>query len=139
VDPQVWQDWQALRKAKRAPVTATVIEAARREAQKAGMSFEAFLATWCARGSQGMRAEWIEPRRGSTQRTESFAERDARHKRERWEQMTGRQWPDPVEGDVGSSPGYAVGHDAHVIELVEPQVPYLVHQGVAINAAGGVA
>ena len=62
VSEQVWSDWQALRKAKRAPVTATVIEDARREAGKAGISLDDFLTIWCARGSQGLRAEWINPR-----------------------------------------------------------------------------
>jgi hypothetical protein len=61
VDPQVWADWLALRKAKRAPVTATTIEGARVEAQKAGMTLDAFLRVWCRRGSQGLEAAWIKP------------------------------------------------------------------------------
>lgn len=61
VDPQVWADWLALRKAKRAPVTATVIEIAITEAGKAGMPLEAFLRAWCARGSQGLMADWLKP------------------------------------------------------------------------------
>lgn len=61
VEPQVWTDWLALRKAKRAPVSATVLEGARSEAQKAGMSLEAFLRVWCRRGSQGLEAEWLKP------------------------------------------------------------------------------
>lgn len=59
VDPQVWIDWLALRKAKKAPVTQTVIESARRESGKALMTFEQFLREWCNRGSQGLKAEWI--------------------------------------------------------------------------------
>lgn len=61
VDPQIWKDWLALRKAKRAPVTATVVAAAIGEAAKAGMTFEAFLRVWCARGSQGLQADWLKP------------------------------------------------------------------------------
>lgn len=61
VDAQVWSDWLDLRKAKKAPVTATVIDAARAEAEKAGMTLEAFLRTWCARGSQGLQADWLKP------------------------------------------------------------------------------
>ena len=59
VDEQTWNDWLALRKQKRAAVTNTVIDGARREAGKAGMTFEAFLQEWCERGSQGLKAEWI--------------------------------------------------------------------------------
>ena len=61
VDPQVWADWLQLRKQKRAPVTATVLDGAKSEAVKAGMSLEAFLRVWCRRGSQGLEAEWLKP------------------------------------------------------------------------------
>ncbi len=59
VDRQVWADWSALRKAKRAPITGTVINGARSEAAKAGMTLNDFLMEWCHRGSQGLKAEWI--------------------------------------------------------------------------------
>lgn len=59
VPGQVWADWTALRKAKRAPVTDTVIAEASAEAGKAGMTLEAFLREWCVRGSQGLKAEWL--------------------------------------------------------------------------------
>lgn len=61
VDRQVWADWLDLRRAKKAPVTSTVLDAARREAVKAGMTLEAFLRVWCARGSQGLQADWLIP------------------------------------------------------------------------------
>jgi uncharacterized protein YdaU (DUF1376 family) len=61
VEPQTWADWLTLRKAKKAPVTATVIASAEREAQNAGMTLDAFLRVWCARGSQGLQAEWLKP------------------------------------------------------------------------------
>lgn len=61
VSAQVWADWLALRKAKKAPVTQTVIDGAVAEAQKAGMTTDQFLAVWCSRGSQGLQAEWIKP------------------------------------------------------------------------------
>jgi hypothetical protein len=38
-----------------------VIDAARREAVKAGMTLEEFLRIWCFRGSQGLQADWIKP------------------------------------------------------------------------------
>ena len=61
VEQQVWSDWLALRKAKKAPVTATVVRSAIAEAAKAGMTLESFLRVWCARGSQGLQADWLKP------------------------------------------------------------------------------
>lgn len=61
VDPQTWADWCQLRKAKRATVSLTVIDGARDEAAKAGMSLEPFLKIWCRRGSQGLEASWLKP------------------------------------------------------------------------------
>ena len=86
VSETVWSDWLALRKAKRAPVTATVVASAVSEADKAGISLEAFLRVWCARGSQGLEAAWLKPheraspavndepewRREQRERTEAF-------------------------------------------------------------------
>ena len=95
VDEQTWQDWRALRRRKRAPVTATVVEGARVEAAKAGLDFAEFLRIWCVRGSQALQADWLKPdekRSGTT-----FRERDDAAGRKRWEQMTGRKWPDDGE------------------------------------------
>jgi len=61
VDQQIWDDWKQLRKAKNAPVTETVVNSARKEASKANMSFSDFLSVWCARGSQGLQADWLKP------------------------------------------------------------------------------
>ena len=61
VSEQVWSDWLALRKAKRAPVSETTLGSAKVEAAKAGMPLEAFLRVWCARGSQGLEASWLKP------------------------------------------------------------------------------
>lgn len=54
-----WADWLALRKAKRAPVTQTVLDSASAEAQKAGLPLQRFLEIWCMRGSQGLQADWL--------------------------------------------------------------------------------
>ena len=61
VDQQIWDDWKQLRKAKKAPVTETVVDGARKESIKANMSLNDFLAVWCSRGSQGLQAEWLKP------------------------------------------------------------------------------
>jgi uncharacterized protein YdaU (DUF1376 family) len=59
VRDQVWSDWVALRKSKKAPITETVIEGARKEAFKLNWPLDKFLVEWCTRGSQGLKAEWI--------------------------------------------------------------------------------
>lgn len=61
VATQVWSDWLELRRKKRAPVTTTVLDGARSEAGKAGLTFEAFLRVWCRRGTQGLEADWLRP------------------------------------------------------------------------------
>jgi uncharacterized protein YdaU (DUF1376 family) len=61
VDAQVWVDWTALRTKKRAPVTTTTVDEARKEAVKAGLSLDEFLRVWCMRGSQGLSADWLKP------------------------------------------------------------------------------
>lgn len=96
VDQQTWGDWLALRKAKRAPVTETVVTGARDESVKAGMTLDAFLQVWCLRGSQGLLAEWLRPeerRTASRVQPVSFAQQDKADKRAEWEAMTGRKWP----------------------------------------------
>jgi hypothetical protein len=80
-------DWQQLRRAKRAPVTETVIDGARKEAGKAGMLLEEFLKVWCRRGSQGLEAAWLKPEeRGSPASGETPYQRN---QRELVEQATG--------------------------------------------------
>lgn len=61
VTDEVWRDWCALRKAKKTTVSHTAIKEARVEAGKAGMTLDRFLAVWCARGSQGLQADWLKP------------------------------------------------------------------------------
>jgi uncharacterized protein YdaU (DUF1376 family) len=59
VAEQVWTDWLALRRAKNAPVTATVLDDAAEQAAKAEMTLDAYLREWCGRGSQAFRASWL--------------------------------------------------------------------------------
>lgn len=61
VTDQTWTDWLQLRKAKKAPVSETVLAGALAEAQKAGLTLERFLQVWCTRGSQGLQADWLKP------------------------------------------------------------------------------
>lgn len=81
VEAQTWTDWLALRKAKKAPVTETVLKSARSEAEKAGVTLGRFLEIWCARGSQGLEASWLKPNEragpaGSPSKHGDFGKRD---------------------------------------------------------------
>ena len=73
VQEQVWSDWLSLRKAKKAAVTATVIDGARKESDKLGWPLEKFLAEWCTRGSQGLKADWIAPKQTFAQQAADVA------------------------------------------------------------------
>ena len=75
VDQAVWDDWVQLRKNKRATVSQTVVDGARLEANKAGMSMNAFLREWVMRGSQGLKAEWLVGK--APQKTEHQKRQDA--------------------------------------------------------------
>lgn len=59
VSDQVWHDFVAHRKAKKAPVSETALTGIRREAAKAGWSLEAALAEIVTRGWQGLKADWL--------------------------------------------------------------------------------
>jgi hypothetical protein len=59
VSDGVWEDFVKHRKAKKAPVTETVINSIKREADKIGWPLDKALAEVCARGWQGFKAEWI--------------------------------------------------------------------------------
>ena len=75
VDQQIWDDWKQLRKAKKAPVTETVVDGARKESIKANMSLNDFLAVWCSRGSQGLQAEWLKPEEKNLSKTGQMNQR----------------------------------------------------------------
>ena len=59
VDQDVWQDFLAIRKAKRSPMTATALAAIHREAEKAGWSIDMAIRECVARGWQGFKADWV--------------------------------------------------------------------------------
>ena len=64
VSEPVWQDFQRLRREKRAPLTDTALAGVRREAEKAGVSLEAAIAYCCEAGWQGFNAGWYADRQG---------------------------------------------------------------------------
>jgi len=84
VGEQVWSDWLQLRRAKRAPVNATVVAGARAEAAKADMTLTAFLAKWCERGSQGLEAAWLKPHERAGPAAETSFTRDRKAAANAW-------------------------------------------------------
>ena len=55
----VWKDFISHRKAKKAPVTETVLSSIRKEANKAKWTMEDALKETCARGWQSFKADWV--------------------------------------------------------------------------------
>ena len=71
VSEQVWDDFLALRKAKRAPLSATALASIAKEAEKAAMHIEEALTECVTRGWQSFKAEWIKPK--TTTQPERFS------------------------------------------------------------------
>jgi uncharacterized protein YdaU (DUF1376 family) len=62
VTEQTWNDYVQLRKQKRADLTATALDALKREAQKVGWSLDAVLQECIVRGWTGFKAGWVQER-----------------------------------------------------------------------------
>jgi uncharacterized protein YdaU (DUF1376 family) len=62
VDNLVWEDFLKIRKAKKAPMTATALEGIKREATKAGWTLNDAIRECVIRGWQGFKADWVEAR-----------------------------------------------------------------------------
>lgn len=62
VSNQVWNDFNNLREAKKAPVTETVISRMRQEAQKINWTLEQAIIETCAQGWQGFKADYVRNR-----------------------------------------------------------------------------
>lgn len=60
VTQSVWDDFLAIRKAKKSPLTLTALQGIQREADKARMTLDAALAMSCSRGWQSFRADWVQ-------------------------------------------------------------------------------
>ena len=108
---QEWEDWLSLRKAKKAPVTETVIKSARKEAEKAGITFNAFLTIWCARGSQGLQAEWLK-----TNERQTFAQQAADIARTTVPAQ--HSGPDPVLLQIAADRQKAAPMPAHIRQQI---------------------
>lgn len=79
VTAQVWADWLAVRKDKKAAVTDTALGIIKAEADKAGYTMQQALETCCSRGWSGFKAAWVADAQGSRQqaRPHNKEERDA--------------------------------------------------------------
>jgi hypothetical protein len=62
VSDSVWQEFKALRKAKKAPLTLRAINGIKDEADKAGWTLEKALTECCVRGWQSFKADWVAPK-----------------------------------------------------------------------------
>jgi DNA-binding transcriptional ArsR family regulator len=62
VEQQVAEDWLAIRKGKRLPLTRTALDEIVAEVGKAGMSLPSALKLCCGRGWAGFHAAWLTPR-----------------------------------------------------------------------------
>lgn len=71
VSEEAWASFLALRRAKKAPVTALALTGLRREADKAGLTLEQALGHCCARGWTGFKAEWVKGDDSLTKRGEA--------------------------------------------------------------------
>jgi hypothetical protein len=69
ISTQVWDDFIALRNAKRAPLSTTAMAAITKEAESAGMSLEDALTECVVRGWRGFKAEWIKGNKPKPQAT----------------------------------------------------------------------
>ena len=65
VEEQAAKDWMAVRKAKRAPLTETVIKSLKAEASKAGMTVDDAVKMCAERSWQGFKASWIANQKGN--------------------------------------------------------------------------
>lgn len=64
VSEEIWNDFLIHRKAKKAPVTKTVLNTIEKEATSIGWTLERALKEMCLRGWQGFRGEWINKQKG---------------------------------------------------------------------------
>jgi hypothetical protein len=73
VDEQVWSDFLALRKAKKAPMTVTALAGIKREADKANWSMDRAIKECVLRGWAGFNAEWVEEKKSFAQQAADIA------------------------------------------------------------------
>lgn len=73
VQEQVWSDFLALRKAKKAPMTVTALAGIKREADKANWDLNKAISECVSRGWIGFKAEWVEVKQTFAQQAQDIA------------------------------------------------------------------
>jgi len=73
VEEQVWSDFLALRKAKKAPMTVTALAGIKREADKASWSLNRAIDECVSRGWTGFKAEWVQAKQSFAQQAADVA------------------------------------------------------------------
>jgi uncharacterized protein YdaU (DUF1376 family) len=73
VEEQVWTDFLALRKVKKAPMTVTALAGIKREADKANWDLNKAISECVSRGWIGFKAEWVEAKPTFAQQAQDIA------------------------------------------------------------------
>jgi len=73
VEEQVWSDFLALRKAKKAPMTVTALAGIKREADKAEWSLNRAIAECVERGWTGFKSDWVQDKKSFAQQAADVA------------------------------------------------------------------
>ena len=73
VDQQVWEDWLAIRRAKKLPLTKTAFAQIEAEAAKAGHPIDIVIKECCLRGWAAFKAAWLKENPISTPPSQAFA------------------------------------------------------------------
>lgn len=89
VENQVWEDWLAIRKAKKLPLTKTAMAQVEAEVLKAGISMQEALKECCLRGWGGFKASWLTREGGVTLNKQEALERRNKEVGLRWLQNQG--------------------------------------------------
>ena len=100
VEKQIANDFLAIRKAKKSPLTETAVIGIKREAEKAGFTLQEALTVCCERGWVGFKAEWV------TKQPVSFADRKEKLRLENEAALEswangGHQGNNFIEGEFG--------------------------------------
>lgn len=117
VDADVWQDFVALRKAKKALLTKTAVDGIRVEADKAGLTLEAALRVCCERGWAGFKASWlVDQAVGVSAKTgETPYQRSMRERAEGFAPGISRKVPSSANGQQNFT--VEVGHGSAIVEV----------------------
>ena len=73
VEDQVWNDFLALRKAKKAPLTETALAMIEKETEKTDLTLNQVLQECVTRGWQSFKADWMKPKQHQVEMTYSRA------------------------------------------------------------------